>query len=141
MYNKYLVEIPHVNNCHFAASELELMNNTFEFEPIYKYATGKNYDCDYAEIYALNDEKLLTGYLVLESIKYCKDGIDGDVLGKNEIFLMPEGTFAKFHTLIEDNQYEDGKHNRVNRILAKDQILNINEMKSIYTRLSKELNL
>jgi len=141
MYKNYVIEIPKGKKLQFATEEIEMMNNTLEFNPIYKYAVGKNYECFNAKIYANNEGKPLSGYLVHYSIEYSQEGIDGRFTEMKEIYLLPEGVFLKFYVLMEDNSCEGGDHNRVNRILSVDQSLTIKEMEAIFDHLSSELKI
>ncbi|MEQ2466701.1 hypothetical protein ACTQ5K_20020 [Niallia sp. Sow4_A1] len=136
MYKSYAIEIPKGSKCHFASEEVELMNSILDFEPIYKYAIGKNNECFNAKVYANDEGKPLLGYLVHYSIEDCRAGIDGSNTQMKEIYLLPEGRFVKFYTLMEDNLVEDGQHNRLNRILLVDQGLTDGEIEAIFDHLS-----
>lgn len=112
------------------------------FEPIAKTASGDDWEYDNFEHYLGNDGKVQMGSLVYERQEFYREGLDGNVEMKKQIYICPDGGVSIFYTTLESNNCGccDKEHCKLNRIYSIDQSLTLEEKEDILLQLVIEIN-
>jgi hypothetical protein len=116
--------------------------NTLEFEPIPKNATGDDWNYDDKEFYIGNRSDVLMGYLLYNSEEFHEEGMDGNIEIDKEIYLTDEGRILVVYEVTEYDYCQSCEkvHCRSHRIIARDQSLSNEEAVAVLNELCIELD-